>query len=128
MRSIANFGGHMLRLLSFSGRATRSEWWAINLVFLVPVALLGKAITRDPYLGDVARAIMLLVAIALLWVSIAGSVRRLHDRNKQGSWYLISLIPVIGPVWLLIECGFLQGTVGANDYGMRTKSRFDLPR
>ena len=118
----------MLRLLSFSGRAARSEWWAINVVFLVPVAFLGKAITRDPYLGDVAAAVMLLIAIALWWVSIACSVRRLHDRNKQGSWYLISLIPVIGPIWLLIECGLLQGTVGANDYGVRTESRFDLPR
>ena len=34
-----------------------------------------------------------------------------------GWWVLIAFVPVIGGLWYLIECGFLPGTVGANNYG-----------
>jgi uncharacterized membrane protein YhaH (DUF805 family) len=30
---------------------------------------------------------------------------------------LIGLIPVIGWIWTLVECGLLPGTAGSNDYG-----------
>ena len=30
---------------------------------------------------------------------------------------LIILVPVIGSLWYLIECGFLNGTTGPNTYG-----------
>jgi uncharacterized membrane protein YhaH (DUF805 family) len=40
-----------------------------------------------------------------------------HDRNKSGWWVLIAFVPVIGGLWYLIECGFLPGTTGANNYG-----------
>jgi uncharacterized membrane protein YhaH (DUF805 family) len=30
---------------------------------------------------------------------------------------LIALVPVIGGLWYLIECGFLKGTTGPNNYG-----------
>lgn len=29
-------------------------------------------------------------------------VRRLHDTNHSGWWYFISLIPLIGTIWLII--------------------------
>ena len=34
--------------------------------------------------------------------SIAIGVRRLHDTNHTGWWLLISLIPVIGWIWVLV--------------------------
>lgn len=30
---------------------------------------------------------------------------------------LVTLVPVIGSLWFLIECGFLAGTPGPNAYG-----------
>ena len=30
---------------------------------------------------------------------------------------LIALIPWIGVLWVLVECGFLEGTNGPNQYG-----------
>ena len=50
-------------------------------------------------------------------MQVAIGVKRLHDRNKTGWWMLIILLPVIGGLWYLIECGFLKGTTGPNTYG-----------
>ena len=44
-------------------------------------------------------------------------IKRFHDRDKSGWWVLIGLIPLIGPLWLLIELGFLKGTDGPNRFG-----------
>ncbi len=44
-------------------------------------------------------------------------MKRYHDRNKSGWWVLIVFVPVIGGLWYLIECGFLRGTPGPNNYG-----------
>jgi uncharacterized membrane protein YhaH (DUF805 family) len=97
-------------------------------MFLAPLAILVKILLEDPNLGGFGLAVLFCASIAPLWVSIAVSVRRLHDRNKDGSWYLVSLVPVIGSAWLLIECGVHPGTPGANDFGPRRPSVFDLPR
>jgi uncharacterized membrane protein YhaH (DUF805 family) len=65
----------------------------------------------------------LLLLVLIVWylasivISLATSAKRWHDRNKSGWWILIGLIPVIGWLWSLIECGFLPGTDGPNTYG-----------
>lgn len=50
------------------------------------------------------------------WINIAATVRRFHDRNKTGLWTLISFIPLIGPLWLTIECGFLASEDADNRF------------
>ena len=47
---------------------------------------------------------------------LAVIVRRLHDVNKSGWFYFISLIPLIGGIWLLILL-CTEGTQGPNQYG-----------
>lgn len=34
---------------------------------------------------------------------------------------LITLIPLVGPIWTLVECGLLDGTQGLNKYGPSPK-------
>ncbi|MBI3439822.1 MAG: hypothetical protein HY054_14440 [Proteobacteria bacterium] len=34
---------------------------------------------------------------------------------------MILLIPIVGPLWTLIECGFIDGTQGHNGYGPSPK-------
>ena len=55
--------------------------------------------------------------LAAIIPSIGVSIRRLHDIGRTGWWILIALVPVIGGLWYLIECGFLPGTPGPNNYG-----------
>jgi len=61
------------------------------------------------------------LALVAVWMKLAVIVKRWHDRDKSGWWVLIVLIPVIGWLWQLIECGFLDGTPGPNKYGPSPK-------
>lgn len=40
------------------------------------------------------------------------NVKRYHDRDKSGWWLVVGLIPIIGPIWVKVELGFLKGTDG----------------
>ena len=64
--------------------------------------------------GGILGALFSLIA---LWPSLAVYAKRWHDRGKSGWWTLIILIPIVGAIWMLVECGFLKGTDGANDFG-----------
>ena len=84
------------------------------------LALLGVAIIGGLLLGiagvggDTAGFVM---NVLVLWPAIATSVKRWHDRDKSGWWTLINLIPVVGIIWVIVENGFLRGTVGPNRFG-----------
>ena len=58
-----------------------------------------------------------LVGLLAIWPGLAIQIKRWHDRGKSGWWVLIGLIPIIGFWWVLIECGFLSGDEGPNEYG-----------
>ncbi|MDP6059510.1 MAG: DUF805 domain-containing protein [Pirellulaceae bacterium] len=58
-----------------------------------------------------------IIRFAMLWPWFAINAKRWHDRDKSGVWSLIVFIPVIGGIWMLVECGFLSGKSGSNDYG-----------
>ena len=51
------------------------------------------------------------------WILLAACAKRWHDRDKSGWWALMNLIPIVGTIWVLIECGFLSGTPGRNRFG-----------
>lgn len=50
------------------------------------------------------------------WLSII--VKRLHDRGHSGWMIFVGLIPILGPMWLTFECGFMKGNEEENDYGL----------
>ncbi len=50
-----------------------------------------------------------------MWLAVV--VKRLHDRDKSMWWLLTYLIPFIGPIWMFIELGFLDGTPVERRYG-----------
>jgi len=89
------------------GRLTRTAFWLRHLV-TVPIGLwlvIAAAETPGaPY--DLPFA----VALVLMLVSVWG--RRLHDRGRSAWWLLATLVPVLGPLFLMIECG-LRGTSSA---------------
>ncbi|MGQ0485996.1 MAG: DUF805 domain-containing protein [Hyphomicrobiales bacterium] len=60
---------------------------------------------------------LIILVVVFLWPTLAIYAKRWHDRGKSGWWMLIILIPLIGPIWVLIELGFLRGTKGPNHYG-----------
>ena len=115
-------------LFGFHGRANRAKFWLVALgIFVIEIiifAALGgtTAMSTDPQqamanLGPGVGIVLFVFGIVALWISIAVAVKRYHDRNKSGWWVLIVLVPIIGGLWYLIECGFLRGTPGSNNYG-----------
>jgi uncharacterized membrane protein YhaH (DUF805 family) len=108
----------MKKYVVFSGRAHRREYWIFALVAcLIAIALFVVDIVTGTYdreagLG-LATGIFLLVT---LLPSIAVGVRRLHDTGKSGWWWLISVIPLAGPLILLVICA-QPGEIGDNRYG-----------
>lgn len=106
---------------TFSGRASRSElWWFM--VFCVLISLLVGGVDIGIFglrwlsSGNVTGPLGVLVSLALLIPGLAVAVRRLHDLDKSGWWYLLGIIPLIGGLILLYW--FIQpGTIGANRFG-----------
>ena len=105
-------------LFSGKGRIPRQTYWGASIsIILVFYAIIIAAMVVFGPDSDLALATEVVLYIPLLWTSIAIGVKRWHDRDKSGRWILIGLIPVIGPIWTLIEAGCLPGTVGPNKYG-----------
>lgn len=57
----------------------------------------------------------LIVLVLLFYAHILMIIRRLHDRNMRGWWYLINFIPGGILVFLVLLC--LKGTTGPNRFG-----------
>lgn len=57
----------------------------------------------------------LIVLVLLFYAHILMIIRRLHDRNMRGWWYLINFIPGGILVFLVLVC--LKGTTGPNRFG-----------
>jgi uncharacterized membrane protein YhaH (DUF805 family) len=64
-----------------------------------------------------AGPIALLTSLVLLAPSISALVTRLHDTNHSAHWLWFLLLPIAGPIVLLITAGFLAGNPGPNNYG-----------
>jgi uncharacterized membrane protein YhaH (DUF805 family) len=69
----------------------------------------------------VAIIIWLAVGLPTGWALICLEIKRWHDRNKSWEWTFIKCIPVVGNIWALVECGFLNGTQGPNRFGPSPK-------
>jgi len=103
-------------LFGFSGRLKRLPWWIATIL-----ADLGLGIAEAIFgMPRPSVFFLLLLAVPLIWISIAVQVKRWHDRDKSGWWFLVNFVPIIGWLWVLIECGFLRGTPGANRFGEET--------
>ena len=61
-----------------------------------------------------------LYAVAMILPSIAVTVRRLHDTDRSGWWYLLVFLPVIGGLVILVFM-LLDGTPGSNRFGPSPK-------
>lgn len=100
------------KFATFEGRASRSEYWFFTL-FVFITTLVLQVIDYGVLGFGVLSTIFTLIALI---PGIAVAVRRLHDTDRSGWWYLLVLIPLIGIIVLIIWfCG--RGTTGTNRFG-----------
>lgn len=99
----------------FSGRAPRSEYWYFVL-FSILVAIVSGVVDMllfPTWTG--LTPISSLANLALLLPSISVGIRRLHDLDRTGWWFLLAFT-VIG-LLLLLYWACLRGTLGPNRFG-----------
>lgn len=97
---------------SFRGRLARRPFWWSSLGLWAVFAILFVFLSNS-----LGRAATWMLYPPFLWIALALASRRLHDRGKAIGWLLLALIPIIGPLWLIVTMGFRAGTVGDNQYG-----------
>lgn len=94
---------------TFSGRASRSEfwWWTLFVFLLIAVASFLDRLIVLPALDlsasdpDAGQPVALIASLTVVLPNIAVAMRRLHDSNRSGWWLFIALVPVLGALVLL---------------------------
>jgi uncharacterized membrane protein YhaH (DUF805 family) len=110
------FSRFWTKYATFSGRASRSEYWwwmLIDLVIWIVLGILARlggagvtdasgAMTGPNGLGIVVSIVIVLFALATIVPSLALTVRRLHDANLSGFFIFLSLVPFVGGIIVLV--------------------------
>ena len=94
----------MSKYATFSGRASRSEYWFFYLFYMIMYfigAIVGVAMESS--------WIMYLFIAPFFLPTLAAGVRRIHDTGRSGWFFLVPIYNII----LLIQ----SGTPGDNKYG-----------
>jgi uncharacterized membrane protein YhaH (DUF805 family) len=117
----------ILRLLfSFQGRLDRRTYRLCRVVANVGFLLimyglrdLMPKVADNPAMTLTLAVVLLGACVVMIWSTLAMQVKRRHDRDKSWPWLFLGFIPIAGPLWVLVECCWLEGTPGYN--------RFDDP-
>lgn len=111
---------------NFRGRARRSEYWyfiLFNVILFVPVyaIIMIGAVNESDTIAILGFSLLGLFILGLIIPWLAVVVRRLHDINKSGWNYFIRLIPLVGPILLLVWL-CTEGNHYRNNYGEDPKN------
>jgi len=110
------------RFAEFSGRSRRKEYWMftlINMVICLVLYIPGLAL-RESGIGPIFLGLYFIYCLAVPIPGLAVSVRRLHDTGKSGWFLLLALIPIVGPIIVLVfVC--MDSDAAANQYGPNPK-------
>jgi uncharacterized membrane protein YhaH (DUF805 family) len=86
-----SFAGSLLHVFSPRGRCNRVGFW-ISVVGIVSLLrLIGAA---QPNRGSWPHTVAIAVLILVQWISVATSIKRLHDLGRSGWWVLINLVTI----------------------------------
>lgn len=131
-------------LFSSQGRVGRKTFWVWNVCYYLSIVgfAQGMNVLAPGAIHILLPAFLLVILIPDLLIT----AKRWHDRNKSSWWLLLNIPLVIGRLslptldpataaqpsllqnmislaaigcglWILVECGFLKGTSGDNQYG-----------
>ncbi|MDE6559457.1 MAG: DUF805 domain-containing protein [Muribaculaceae bacterium] len=91
---------------TFSGRATRAEYWWVMLYMFVLLGIPSYINVGYTFMNEEPSLLLQiwvgLFSLANIIPSLALAWRRMHDIGKGGGWYFITLIPLIGTIWYLV--------------------------
>jgi uncharacterized membrane protein YhaH (DUF805 family) len=120
----------------FSGRARRKEYWYwyfFNFIISIFIAVVSVVINLPfgtetdngiGWFGLFINLVAIVYSLGIFIPNLAVTIRRLHDTNRSGWSYFISLIPFIGGLILLIYL-VEDSTPGDNQYGPNPKNELE---
>ena len=86
--------------VKFDGRVSRRQYWMFALYSMLISFVLGFVGGLIPFLSIIS----LLYVLAILVPSVGLGIRRLHDLNLSGWFFLICIIPFIGGIACCFVC------------------------
>jgi len=96
----------------FTGRARRGEFWW----FYLANGIIGWSLIILSLAAPFVLLAWLIFVIGTIIPILAVAVRRLHDTNRSGATVLLALVPIVGPIILIVFLAS-SGTPGDNRYG-----------
>lgn len=118
------------RTFDFKGRATRSEYWTFIAVFAVQAVI---AISVDVLFFEGAKfgqddaftPAIWIVMCANMVTALSAQVRRLHDIDRSGWWFLATCLPFVGFL-IYFAYNLAPGSPGRNRFGRPADERADV--
>ncbi|MPW21908.1 DUF805 domain-containing protein [Paraburkholderia sp. CNPSo 3157] len=101
------------------GRITRSEWLTRIAIAAFVCAAFGSL--AGAAFGEVGSGCF---ALLFIWIAIALATQRLHDVGRPGGALVVTIVPVIGPLWVLGQL-LKRGVDHSNRFGADPASRVD---
>ena len=98
------------KLFTADGRVGRKDW----IIWIVAIAIIFGIIGY--LLGDRGSLVQAVLSIIAGIAGIFMGIKRLHDLNKSGWFYLLSLVPLVNiafAIYLIVW----KGDDGVNQYG-----------
>ena len=89
------------------GRASRSEYWFVQLWMVIVSFVAEVVMSVSTALGDPLALLIAMIplSIFILILSLLAfllTIRRLHDTGRSGWWMLINFVPIVGPIILFV--------------------------
>jgi len=110
-----------VKYTNFSDRASRSEFWLFtlfNAIVSLMLMFLDPLIAGESFLDydEIFPPLSTIFLLAIIIPAISVSVRRLHDVNRSGWWFLIELT-IIGVLFPILYWCCKKGDEGENRFG-----------
>ncbi len=100
------------------GRANREQFFLVFALNIVAAIIIFVAQIFKP-LPDITYILLFLIFIIGQYFLITIGIKRLHDFDVSGWWYLLALVPIAN-VALLLALLFTPSTNGENRYGQQS--------
>jgi len=113
------------KYVDFDSRARRAEYWYFRLFMFISflpfvfILICGAALESEILILS-GIGLIALLSIGFILPSLSVTIRRLHDTNKSGWFYLIAFVPAGGIILFVFTV--IEGDRRSNLYGPDPKA------